>query len=78
MLVYCKRTFFNDNKKSPFLKGKTYLSETPKDYQSELGIYLNIKADGDFLYTPITQKNFKKYFMKLDELRNNRIDEIFN
>ncbi len=62
-------------------KGKYYEVRIPEDYEREVGVYYNIESEkegnnGYSIWDPITEKKFKKHFIDVDELRNNKIDNI--
>lgn len=78
MKVYCKRTVFNtDEDTLIFSKYKYYNSRQPSEFESGAGIYLWIECEiGEMV--PVNQKYFKKYFTLLEDLRNNKINEILN
>ena len=84
MKVYCKRTVFNTvgglnayEDTLIFSKDKYYNSREPLEFESSAGIYLWIKCEiGEMV--PVTQKYFKKYFILVEDLRNNKINEILN
>lgn len=64
--------------------GKTYKCRKPDDFergdQTEMfpGIYYYIETEimGGNIWTPIKEKEFRKHFMDVDELRNEKIEQI--
>lgn len=65
-------------------RGKYYHSRMVKDYErganTEMfpGIYLHIETELKDTWSPITEKNFNKYFYNVDEIRNLKIDNIIS
>jgi hypothetical protein len=63
-------------------RGKFYNFRIPDDYErggnSEMfsGIYYYIETEVEGVSSPIKEKEFRKYFMDVDELRNDKINEI--
>jgi hypothetical protein len=43
-----------------------------------MGIHYYIKSERESLWYPIKKKEFDKYFTDIDELRNNKIEQILN
>lgn len=91
MKVICKRTFFKENlnafpvngklygeKYIAFEKNKTYSYKEPKDYEKSVGVYLIVESELKNICLPIKESEFKKYFLSLEENRNNKINEILN
>jgi len=89
--VYCKRTFFEKNTYSYSINGKEYgeswvkwqkdkyyLFRIPEDIERSMGIHYYIKSERESLWYPIKKKEFDKYFTDIDELRNNKIEQILN
>lgn len=89
MKVYCKRTFLIQNTNSYAIngkeygeyyavwkKGKYYKVRTPKDYEKTVGVYYNIESERESFWNPIKEKEFRKYFIDVDELRNNIIKQL--
>ena len=75
MKVYCKRTYFNDDDSVRWSRNTYYEFIIPDKYPIIVGIYYYIK-DAIGADHPITKQNFDKYFIDIDELRNNKINEI--
>lgn len=88
MKVYCKRTFFEKNTNffpvngkeygqdyAKWACGKIYQCREPKDYE-KFSTYLIIESEIENTWCPISEQNFKIYFTTLDELRNEKIDQI--
>jgi ABC-type Na+ transport system ATPase subunit NatA len=82
MIVYCKRTFFEKNLNNEecvkWFKDKYYNVRKPKDYESKVGVFYIIESERESFWYPITEKEFHKYFIDIDELRNEKIDRILN
>lgn len=83
MNVYCKRTYFVSGDSNPkWIKGKYYEIGEMTEWELELDFYLVIESEfsrgKNFHYSPISTKDFHNYFTHLDELRDNKINEIFN
>ena len=62
-------------------KGKYYDARIPEDYEKEVGVYYNIKSEkglvnGYSIWDPITEKNFRKHFIDVDELREYKLEKI--
>lgn len=75
MKVFCKRTYIEEHIK--FIKGKYYSVELPEKHESDLGIYYHIQSEKK-LWNFIKKKDFFKYFIDIDQLRESKIDEILN
>ena len=91
MEVYCKRTVFEKNTNSYPINGKEYGESwviwqkdkyyrfnIPEDIERSMGIHYYIKSERESLWYPIKKKEFDKYFTDIDELRNNKIEQILN
>ena len=91
MEVYCKRTVFEKNTNSYPINGKEYGESwvkwqkdkyyrfnIPEDIERSMGILYYIKSERESLWYPIKKKEFDKYFTDIDELRNNKIEQILN
>ena len=91
MKVYCKRTVFEKNTNSYPINGKEYGESwvkwqkdkyyrfnIPEDIERSMGIHYYIKSERESLWYPIKKKEFDKYFTDIDELRNNKIEQILN
>ena len=89
MKVYCKRTYLTQNTNTYQIlgksygesyavweKGKFYQFRQPKDYEKEVGVYYLIESERESFWNPIKEKEFRKYFIDVDELRQNKINEI--
>lgn len=83
MKVYCKRTVFNtDENIVIFSKGKYYNTRQPlEEFELSAGVYLWIESEvfsssdtGEMV--PVNLNYFNKYFLLVEELRNNKINEI--
>ena len=57
-------------------KGKFYQFRQPQDYEKEVGVYYLIESERKSFWNPIKEKEFKKHFIDVDELRQNKINEI--
>ncbi len=63
-------------------KGKFYNFRVPKEYerggktQMFPGIYYYIESERESFWSPISEKEFRKHFIDVDELRENKITEI--
>jgi hypothetical protein len=66
---------FDDEKKVICSKGKIYKYYQPTDFEDQCGICLWIESEIN-TKVPITVKIFDKFFTTLDEMRNNKINEI--
>lgn len=83
MSVYCKRNFFQSGEtKAKWIKGKYYKVGELTEWELELDFYLVIESEfsigANHHYSPINKKEFHKYFTQVDDLRDNKIDEILN
>jgi hypothetical protein len=87
--VYCKRTYLTQNTNTYQIlgksygesyavweKGKFYQFRQPQDYEKEVGVYYLIESERKSFWNPIKEKEFKKHFIDVDELRQNKINEI--
>lgn len=78
MNVYCKRNFFQSGEtKAKWIKGKYYKVGELTDWELELDFYTVIESEFS-IHSPINKKEFHKYFTQVDDLRDNKIDEILN
>ena len=63
-------------------RGKYYNFRIPEDYErggwTEMfpGIYYYIETEVEGASSPIKEKEFRKHFMDVDELRNDKIEKI--
>jgi hypothetical protein len=74
--IYCKRTFFDLKDKEVLCKkGKIYQTFPPSEFESESGVCFWISTEIEEKI-PLTLKTFKKYFLSIDEMRDNKINEI--
>lgn len=74
--IYCKRTMFVINDKRVICsKGKMYEVFEPTNFESTSGICLWVKGELDE-DVPLTNKIFEKYFCTIEEMRNNKINNI--
>jgi hypothetical protein len=91
MRLYCKRTFFKVNlnaypvvgklygqKYIAFKKNKIYSCKEPQKYEKDIGIYLIVESERIDFWLPIKKSEYDKYFLNLEEIRNNKINEILN
>ncbi len=86
MKIYCKRTLFEkDNKTVLCKKDKIYKTHTPTEFELKSGLCFwvetELEATGKQIgppdnWYPITLKTFEKYFTTIDEMRNNKINEV--
>ena len=89
MLVYCKRTVFERNPnyysingKShgedwvKWSKGKYYKVRLPKDYERKVGIYYVIECERESFWMPVKEKDFHKHFIDIEQLRDEKINQI--
>jgi hypothetical protein len=87
--VFCKRTYFEKNSNFypingknygenwvKWQKGKYYKVRIPEDYEKSVGVFYKIESERESFWLPIKEKEFNKYFIDIDELRNNKIDKI--
>lgn len=80
MKAYCKRTVINENSnKIRWSRDKYYQTKTPDDYELNNGVYMYvIVEDHKKLYYPLSKKDFDRYFIGVDEIRNNKIKQILD
>lgn len=91
MKVYCKRTFFEKNWNSytingkgygqewaKWLKGKFYSFRIPQSYERQVGVYYILENERESFWSPIKEKEFFKYFIDIDQLRQEKIDQILD
>ena len=62
-------------------RGKFYNFRIPEDYErasfpGSPGIYYYIETEVEGVSSPIKEKEFRKHFMDVDELRNEKIENI--
>jgi len=90
--VYCKRTYLDTNQNffkirgkgygesyAKWEKNKYYSIRLPQDIERKMGIFYYIQTEvNEDSYSPIKKKEFEKYFIDIDELRNNKIEQILN
>lgn len=67
--------FDNGDKRVLCLKGKTYEIYEPTDFERSSGILLWVHSEIDER-VPLTVKYFNKYFTTIDEMRENKINQI--
>jgi hypothetical protein len=67
--------FDNGEKRVLCLKGKTYEIYEPTDFEGSSGILLWVHSEIDER-VPLTVKYFNKYFTTIDEMRENKINQI--
>lgn len=78
MKVLCKRTYFvdkpiGDKKEVLFKKNKTYSLIEYDEF------VFTIKTESSNIeHWSLTKKNFIKYFFEINEIRDNKINEILN
>ncbi len=66
--------------------GKYYEARTPNDLESQFGIVYYIESEREYtengsltksyIWSPIKKSEFNKYFIDVDQLRNQKIDKI--
>ena len=91
MKLLCKRTFFKENLNAYPVEGKLYGQEyvafkngqiyrykEPEDYEKSVGVYLIVESERKDFWLPIKKSDYSKYFINLEENRNNKINEILN
>ena len=72
MKAMCKRTYFVPDIKEPIFKKNKYYEVLDKG-----DFFLEIKQkNGESVL--FNKKNFDKFFVDIDELRDNKINEILN
>jgi hypothetical protein len=90
--VYCKRTYLDTNQNffkirgkgygesyAKWEKDKYYSMRLPEQIEREMGILYYIQTEvTENIWSPIKKKEFDKYFTDIDELRNNKIEQILN
>jgi hypothetical protein len=89
--LLCKRTFFKENLNAypvegklygeeyvAFKNGKIYRYKEPEDYEKSVGVYLIVESERKDFWLPIKKSDYNKYFINLEENRNNKINEILN
>ena len=76
MVIYCKRTMFNNDEKIVVCaKGKIYQTIPSSDFEAKTGICFWVESEiGENV--PLTLKLYDKYFTTIDEMRDNKINEI--
>ena len=82
MKVLCKRTYFERvGHDIRWEKGKLYEMEFPSELERDAGVYCHIQ-DNISIYHPyitysiVRKSEFDKYFIEIDENRNNKIEQI--
>lgn len=76
MVIYCKRTMFETNEKTVLCsKGKTYKIYGPTDFEESSGICFWVDSEIDER-VPLTNKVFDKYFSTIQDMRNNKINDL--
>lgn len=89
MKVLCRRTYFEKNTNAypingknygeqwvKWKKGKYYSVRLPQDYEKAIGVYYRIESERESFWSPIKEKEFHKHFIDIDELRNEKIEQI--
>ena len=84
MKIYCKRTFFDNDKLVLCKKNNIYEAYLPTDFESNLGICFWVQTElpetSNLIARdnrhPLTLKCFEKYFTTLDDIRNIKINKI--
>lgn len=89
MKVYCKRTYFTKNLNiypingknygdyyAVWSKGDYYKARIPRSHEKEVGVHLLIESNRESFWTAIKEKEFKKHFIDVNELRDYKIDKI--
>jgi hypothetical protein len=91
MKVYCKRTYLSQNNNYYPINGKRhgeywvvwkrgnyYNIKHPLEHEKEVGIHYIVESERESFWTPIKEKEFRKYFIDIDELRNKKINKILD
>jgi hypothetical protein len=85
MQIYCKRTIFDKENKVLCKKGNIYKTHQPTEFELKSGLCLLVETElpgtGNQIgypdnWYPLTLKSFKKYFSSIDDMRNNKINDI--
>lgn len=89
MKIFCKRTYFEKNLNIYPINGKTYGEHWPKwirgkyykiripeDYERRVGVYYYTEDERHLQWSPIKVSEFNKYFIDVDQLREEKIDQI--
>ena len=83
MRVYCKRTYFERNLNTYPINGKDYGEQgkyykirIPEDYERRVGVYYYMENERESFWSPIKVREFDKYFIDVDQLREEKIDQI--
>jgi hypothetical protein len=75
--AYCKRTVINEDNKIKWSRDKYYLTMTPDDYEIENGVYIYVLMENRHqMFSPLSRRDFDKYFIGIDEIRSDKIDKI--
>ena len=67
--------FDTNEKKVLCAKGKLYKTHQPSDFEAKTGICIWVDSEVEEK-VPLTMKIYGKYFTTVDEMRNNKINEI--
>jgi len=72
----CKRTFFYDNELK-WIRENYYETMIPSDYESENGVYIYVKfGENPKSYYPLNKSRYDKHFVGIDEIRNEKIENV--
>jgi hypothetical protein len=74
--IYCKRTMFNSDDNSVICaKGTIYETHSASEFEEKTGLVFWVSSETEER-VPLTLKLFDKYFTTIDEMRNNKINEL--
>lgn len=77
MKSYCKRTFFDKDNSVKWIKEKYYDTMVPDDYELKNGVHVYVKVeDRHQMYHPLNKNEYNKYFIGIDEIREEKIKQI--
>lgn len=83
MKVLCKRTYMErikvvseDKFRCRWGRDKYYDAYSPNEFESNVGIYYILESDVKSRTYPLKKIEFDKYFIDIDEIRNDRIEQI--
>jgi hypothetical protein len=76
MKVFCKRTFIQDEC-ILFKKNNTYDTQSVRDHEKEFFVHIKVLSEKQ-IFMPLMRKTFDKYFSTIQEVRDNRINQIIN